>query len=40
MGICFYPDDGNDIENLLRSADSAMYKAKQEGKNNFQFYNT
>lgn len=38
LGVSMYPDDGMDSETLLRNADTAMYKAKQVGKNNFQFY--
>ena len=38
IGISIYPDDGGSPENLLKYADSAMYKAKNEGRNNFQFY--
>jgi diguanylate cyclase (GGDEF)-like protein/PAS domain S-box-containing protein len=38
IGISLYPDDGKTSETLLKNADTAMYKAKQEGKNNFQFY--
>lgn len=38
MGICLYPEDGEDAETLLRNADSAMYLAKTEGRNNYQFY--
>jgi diguanylate cyclase (GGDEF)-like protein/PAS domain S-box-containing protein len=38
IGISLYPDDGEDIEDLLKNADVAMYHAKDEGRNNFQFY--
>jgi diguanylate cyclase (GGDEF)-like protein len=37
IGIGLYPVDGLDAESLLRSADIAMYHAKQGGKNNYQF---
>ena len=37
MGISIYPDDGDDIETLFKSADLSMYKAKQSGRNNFQY---
>ena len=40
IGISIYPDDGLDCKSLLKFADSAMYKAKGEGRNNFQYYNT
>jgi len=39
IGISVYPEDGASAENLLKYADSAMYKAKDEGRNNFQYYN-
>jgi len=39
IGIVFYPDDGKDMEALLRNVDTAMYNAKGQGRNNFQFYN-
>jgi diguanylate cyclase (GGDEF)-like protein len=38
VGISVYPQDGVDEETLKKNADIAMYQAKEEGKNNFQFY--
>ena len=38
IGISMYPTDGNDEETLIQLADTAMYLAKERGKNNFQFY--
>lgn len=38
VGISIYPSDGKDILTLLKNADVAMYKVKEEGKNNYQFY--
>ncbi len=38
IGIAIYPDDGESVEALLKSADTAMYHAKSVGKNNYQFY--
>ena len=38
IGISLYPDDGDTTQNLLKYADAAMYRAKDEGRNNFQFY--
>jgi len=38
IGISLYPKDNIHAENLLKFADAAMYKAKEEGRNNFQFY--
>ncbi|MEJ2405960.1 MAG: EAL domain-containing protein [Candidatus Thiodiazotropha sp.] len=38
IGISIYPQDGKTAEMLLRNADAAMYKAKEEGKNTFQYY--
>ncbi|MDD5523934.1 MAG: EAL domain-containing protein [Smithella sp.] len=38
IGISVYPGDGEDEQTLMKKADMAMYFAKEEGKNNFQFY--
>jgi len=38
IGVTVYPDDGGTAETLLRKADSAMYLAKERGRNNFQFF--
>ena len=38
IGIAMYPDDAPDAATLLKRADMAMYRAKDEGKNGFQFY--
>jgi diguanylate cyclase (GGDEF)-like protein len=38
IGIALYPDDSADIETLFSYADSAMYHAKQQGRNNYQFF--
>lgn len=38
IGISTYPQDGTEINQLLKSADSAMYQAKKQGRDNFQFY--
>lgn len=39
MGISIFPDDGQDVGNLLKNADTAMYIAKEKGRDNFQFFN-
>ena len=38
VGIAISPNDGENIQTLLKNADTAMYSAKSNGKNNFQFY--
>lgn len=38
IGISIFPDDGTDREALLKNADTAMYRAKALGRNNYQFY--
>ncbi len=40
IGISLYPRDAVDAEYLLKYADTAMYKAKEEGRNTFQFYSS
>jgi diguanylate cyclase (GGDEF)-like protein len=40
IGIAFYPDDGDDVNTLVKKADIAMYKAKDKGGNVYHFYTT
>jgi diguanylate cyclase (GGDEF)-like protein/PAS domain S-box-containing protein len=39
IGISLFPHDGTDVDTLLKSADAAMYQAKNGGGNSYQFYN-
>ncbi|HNA81050.1 MAG TPA: PAS domain S-box protein [Thiobacillaceae bacterium] len=38
IGISLHPEDGNDAETLIKHADTAMYRAKEGGRNGYQFY--
>ena len=38
IGVCVCPNDGDDLATLLRKADTAMYQAKKNGRDNFQFF--
>jgi diguanylate cyclase (GGDEF)-like protein/PAS domain S-box-containing protein len=38
IGVSIYPDDAEDAETLISNADTAMYHAKENGRNNYQFF--
>jgi EAL domain-containing protein (putative c-di-GMP-specific phosphodiesterase class I) len=38
MGISLFPEDGADAETLVKNADTAMYRAKEQGRDNYQLY--
>jgi diguanylate cyclase len=38
LGVCMYPHDGTDVDSLMKAADAAMYKAKEVGRNTYEFY--
>jgi len=38
VGISLFPQNGKDTDTLIKNADAAMYRAKKEGRNNFQYY--
>jgi len=40
IGVSVFPQDGKEVNTLLKNADAAMFRAKQRGRNNFHFYTT
>jgi diguanylate cyclase (GGDEF)-like protein/PAS domain S-box-containing protein len=38
IGVCLHPEEGQDDQAVMKNADMAMYLAKEEGKNNYQFF--
>ncbi|MBL1177557.1 EAL domain-containing protein [Pantanalinema sp. GBBB05] len=38
IGVALYPHDGQDAQTLLKNADAALYRAKDQGRNGYQFY--
>ena len=40
IGVSLFPSDGEDTKTLMKNADTAMYRAKQQGGNSYQFYRT
>jgi len=40
IGISLFPDDGEDTASVLKNADAAMYRAKEQGRSNYKFYTT